>query len=64
MLTSDERKQENEIREMAEQMLHLQGSQYNPIVSRMTEAQLAEFLVDLRRNMNLRLKQKQRLPAE
>jgi hypothetical protein len=53
MLTSDERKQEKEIKEVAEQMLHMQGSQYNPIVARMTESQLAEFLVDLRNNMKL-----------
>jgi hypothetical protein len=66
MLTSEERTQEKEIKETAEQMLHMQGSQYNPIVAKMTEAQLAEFLVDLRNNMKLKQKQKQRqkLPAK
>jgi hypothetical protein len=53
MLTPEELKQESEIKEVAEQMLHMQGSQYNPIVSKMTEKQLAEFLIDLRRNMRL-----------
>ena len=38
MLTSEERKQEKEIKEVAEQMLHMQGSQYNPIVAKMTES--------------------------
>lgn len=60
MLTSEERNQEIEIKEVAEQMLHMQGSQYNPVVAKMTEAQLAEFLVDLRHNMKTKQKQKQR----
>jgi hypothetical protein len=60
MLTSEERKQEKEIKEVAEQMLHMQGSQYNPIVAKMTESQLAEFLVDLRNNMKQKQKQKQK----
>jgi signal transduction histidine kinase len=54
MLTSEEKRQEKEMKEVAEQMLHMQGSQYNPVVAKMTEKQLAEFLNDLRRNMKLR----------
>jgi signal transduction histidine kinase len=60
MLTSEERSQEKEIKEVAEQMLHMQGGQYNPIVAKMTEAQLAEFLVDLRQNMKLKRKRKEK----
>jgi hypothetical protein len=59
MLTPDEQKQEKEMKETAEQMLHMQeGQKYNPIVATMTERQLAEFLVDLRNNMKLKAKQK------
>jgi hypothetical protein len=54
MLTSEERQQEKEIKEVAEQMLHMQeGQKYNPIVAKMTDEQLAEFLVDLRQNLKL-----------
>lgn len=54
MLTPEERNQEKEIKEVAEQMLHMQeGQKYNPIVAKMTETQLAEFLIDLRQNMKL-----------
>ena len=64
MLTPKERNQEKEIKEVAEQMLHMQeGQKYNPIVAKMTETQLAEFLIDLRQNMKLlrgREKQKQK----
>ena len=64
MLTSEERKQEKEIKEVAEQMLHIQkGQKYNPIVSKMTEKQLAEFLIDLRQNMKLRERKNQKLLA-
>ena len=60
MLTLEERKQESEMKEVAEQMLHIQGSQYNPIVAKMTETQLAEFLVDLRQNMKSKQKLRQK----
>jgi hypothetical protein len=64
MLTPEERNQEKEIKEVAEQMLHMQeGQKYNPIVAKMTETQLAEFLIDLRQNIKLlreREKQKQK----
>ena len=64
MLTPEERSQEKEIKEVAEQMLHMQeGQKYNPIVAKMTETQLAQFLIDLRQNMKLlrgREKQKQK----
>jgi hypothetical protein len=54
MLTLEERKQGKEMKQVAEQMLHTkEGQTYNPIVAKMTERQLAEFLVDLRRNMKL-----------
>lgn len=62
MLTPDEQRQEKEMKETAEQMLHMQeGQKYNPIVAKMTEKQLAEFLIDLRANMELRTKQKMRV---
>ena len=65
MLTLEERKQEKEIKEVAEQMLHMQeGEKYNPIVAKMTEKQLAEFLIDLRRNMKLKQSKKQRVLAD
>lgn len=64
MLTSEERNLEKEMKEVAEQMLHMQGSQYNPIVAKMTEAQLAEFLVDLRQNMKSNQKQRQKQIAK
>lgn len=42
------------MKRVAEQMLHMQGCQkYNPIVSKMTEKQLAELLIDLWQNMKL-----------
>ncbi|HEX7208005.1 MAG TPA: hypothetical protein VF233_07455 [Nitrososphaeraceae archaeon] len=54
MLTLEERKQGKEMKQVAEQMLHTkEGQNYNPIVAKMTEIQLAEFLIDLRRNMKL-----------
>jgi hypothetical protein len=54
MLTLEERKQGKEMKQVAEQMLHTkEGQNYNPIVAKMTEKQLAEFLIDLRRNMKL-----------
>ena len=54
MLTLEERKQGKEMKQVAEQMLHTkEGQTYNPIVAKMTERQLAEFLIDLRRNMKL-----------
>jgi hypothetical protein len=60
MLTLEERKQGKEMKQIAEQMLHTkEGQKYNPIVAKMTEKQLAEFLVDLRNNMKL-LKQKKK----
>ncbi len=53
-LTLEERKQGKEMKQVAEQMLHTkEGQNYNPIVAKMTEIQLAEFLIDLRRNMKL-----------
>jgi hypothetical protein len=64
MLTPEERKNEKEVKETAEQMLHMQeGQKYNPIVSMMTEKQLAEFLIDLRNNMKSKLKAKQKMMA-
>ena len=54
MLTLEERKAGKEMKQVAEQMLHTkEGQNYNPIVAKMTEIQLAEFLIDLRRNMKL-----------
>ena len=54
MLTLEERKQGKEMKQVAEQMLHTkEGQNYNPRVAKMTEIQLAEFLIDLRRNMKL-----------
>ena len=54
MLTLEERKQGKEMKQVAEQMLHTkEGQNYNPIVAKMTEIQLAVFLIDLRRNMKL-----------
>ena len=54
MLTLEERKQGKEMKQVAEQMLHTkEGQNYNPIVAKMTEIQLTEFLIDLRRNMKL-----------
>ena len=54
MLTLEERKQGKEMKQVAEQMLHTkEGQNYNPIVAKMTEIQLAEFLIDLRRKMKL-----------
>jgi hypothetical protein len=48
----------------AEQMLHMQeGQKYNPIVTMMTEKQLAEFHIELRNNMKLKLKSKQKMMA-
>ena len=66
MLTSEERKQGKEMKQIAEQMLHTkEGQEYNPIVSRMTEKQLAGFVTDLRRNMKLlRERKKQKLLAK
>lgn len=64
MLTTDEQKQKKEMTEVAEKMLHTQeGQKYNPIVAKMTEKQLAEFLIDLRHNMKLKLKQKPKQKA-
>jgi hypothetical protein len=61
MLTPEERKNEKEMKETAEQMLHMrEGQKYNPIVTMMTEKQLAEFLIELRNNMKLKLKAKQK----
>jgi hypothetical protein len=54
MLTLEERKQGKEMKQVAEQMLHTkEGQKYNPIVAKMTEKQLADFLIDLRQNMKL-----------
>ena len=54
MLTLEERKQGKEMKQVAEQMLHTkEGQNYNPVVAKMTEIQLGEFLIDLRRNMKL-----------
>jgi non-canonical (house-cleaning) NTP pyrophosphatase len=54
MLTLEERKQGKEMKQVAEQMLHTkEGQKYNPIVAKMTEKQLAGFVIDLRRNMKL-----------
>jgi hypothetical protein len=45
-------------------MLHMQeGQKYNPIVTMMTEKQLAEFLIELRNNMKLKLKSMQKMMA-
>jgi hypothetical protein len=66
MLTLEERKQGKEMKKIAEQMLHTkEGQEYNPIVSKMTEKQLAGFVLDLRRNMRLlRERKKQKLIAK
>jgi hypothetical protein len=63
MLTLEERKQGKEMKQVAEQMLHTkEGQKYNPIVAKMTEKQLADFLIDLRQNMKLsRKREKQKL---
>jgi hypothetical protein len=59
MLTLEERKQGKEMKQVAEQMLHTkEGQKYNPIVAKMTEKQLADFLIDLRQNMKLSRKRK------
>ena len=66
MLTLGERKQGKELKQVAEQMPHTkEGQKYNPIVAKMTEKQLAEFLIDLRQNMKLlRERKKQKLFAK
>jgi hypothetical protein len=66
MLTLEERKQGKEMKQVAEQMLHTkEGQKYNPIVAKMTEKQLADFLIDLRQNMKLsRERKKQKLLAK
>jgi hypothetical protein len=66
MLTLEERKQGKEMKQVAEQMLHTkEGQKYNPIVAKMTEKQLADFLIDLRQNMKLsRKREKQKLLAK
>ena len=66
MLTLEERKQGKEMIQVAEQMLHTkEGQTYNPIVAKMTEKQLADFLIDLRLNMKLsRKRKKQKLLAK
>jgi hypothetical protein len=66
MLTLGERKQGKKLKQVAEQMLHTkEGQKYNPIVAKMTEKQLAEFLIDLRQNMKLlRERKKQKLFAK
>jgi hypothetical protein len=59
MLTLEEWKQGKEMKQVAEQMLHTkEGQKYNPIVAKMTEKQLSEFLIDLRQNMKLLRKRK------
>ena len=66
MLTLEERKQGKEMIRVAEQMLHTkEGQTYNPIVAKMTEKQLADFIIDLRLNMKLsRKRKKQKLLAK
>jgi hypothetical protein len=66
MLTLGERNQGKEMKQVAEQMLHTkEGQKYNPIVAKMTEKQLAEFLIDLRQNMKLlRERKRQKLFAK
>jgi hypothetical protein len=59
MLTLEERKQGKEMIQVAEQMLHTKEDQtYNPMVAKMTEKQLADFIIDLRLNMKLSRKRK------
>lgn len=61
MLTLGEREQGKEMKQVAEQMLHTkEGQKYNPIVAKMTEKQLADFLIDLRQNMKLLRERKKR----
>jgi hypothetical protein len=63
MLTLEERKQGKEMKQVAEQMLHTkEGQKYNPIVAKMTEKQLADFLIDLRQNMKLSRERKKQKP--
>jgi hypothetical protein len=47
-------------------MLHTkEGQTYNPLVAKMTEKQLIDFLIDLRLNMKLsRKRKKQKLLAK
>jgi hypothetical protein len=57
MLTDEEQRRKEEIKEVAEEILHTnEGQEYNPKAGKMSDKELAEILVLIRQRLQLKKK--------